>query len=558
METGAEIIRLRKAEDASADYSARILYPFLRYLEECRSPATATEALETSGLRRDEVLGRKSGWMSFDQFRDFLECVRRSLPDDAEFVEAATYKLAEGYGPLRFALWATTPQRVFELGARNMHLVSSVSRYEVLSSGPNHIHAKYYSDRAETADMCLSRRAQTMALPTLWGLPKAQLDVLHCMSHGDGFCEWQLRFFQRPAYLPAIGGALAGATIAGLSWYLQIDAQALAVTLPAAGAALGYGWESRRTYRRNLQLGQDMTDALRELAEHETEARQEISGLHQRQREWARLMEEQVRDRTALLQKVVEDVKELQLDRESKLQGVSHDLRNPLAVIQSGSELLAQEFDSDPELADLVTDMQHAVERMERLLGQLVQSASSERALIDVRPERVGVGALVDRLRRRLRALAHGSDVRTSVFRAREAPDTIETDPLLLDRVLDNLLTNATKYTWTGSIVVEVAGTPGYLTVKVSDTGRGIDDDQIRRIFEPEGSAPSERAPRSFGVGLSVVIHLLDQIGGRLEVMSRPGQGTTFWAHFPVVVQKRGRPTSDPTFDRIVTIRRST
>lgn len=554
----ADIIQLRPSEASKPDYNTRILYCFLRYLDDRYGRTVAEGALASAGLRRENVLGRTTAWMSFDQFRTFLEFVRRTVSDDAEFVGACTYKYAEGYGPLRFALWATTPQSVFELAVRNMHLVSSVSRYEIVSSGPNHIHAKYYSDRPETPDMCLSRRAHTMAMPTLWGLPKAQLDDLHCIANGDPYCEWHVRYFQRPAHLPALLGGVLGAAIAGLCLYLSVDAQALAVTLPLAGAALGYGWESRRTYRRNLDLGQAMTDALREVAENEAEARQELAGFNQRQRDWTRLMEEQVRDRTALLQRVVEDIKALQLDRENKLQGMSHDLRNPLSVIQSGADLLAHEFGSDAELSDLVLDMQHAVERMEKLLGQLLQSASSEKTLMDVRPEPVDVTALVDRLRRRLRALALGKDVRTSVFRAREAPEMIETDPLLLDRVLDNLITNATKYTWSGSIVVEVGGTPGYLMVKVSDTGRGIDSDQIRRIFEPEGSLPTERAPRSFGVGLSVVVHLLDQIGGRLEVMSKPGRGTTFWAHFPTEIERRGPVSDHPAFDRVVTIRRFT
>lgn len=557
MSSRADIIRLPGAEESSADYSARILYPLLRYLEDRVGPDAAREALAVSSLTREQILSHKPGWMSYLQFKAFLNYVRSTLQDDAAFIEASTYRLAEAYGPLRFALWATTPQRVLELAGRHMHLVSSVSRYEFLSSGPNHIHVKYFSDRPETHDMCLSRRAQAVALPTLWGLPKAHLDVLHCMSQGDAYCEWYLRMYRRPAYRPAFLGGLLGVALAALFFWLRVDVEALSITLPLAGAAIGYGWESRRTYRQNLALGEEMTDALRELADRETEARQEISGLHQRQRDWARLMEEQVRDRTEQLQKVVEDVRVLQLDRESKLQGVSHDLRNPLAVIQSGSDILAREA-LDPELADVVADMQNAVERMEKLLGQLVQSAASQRALIEVRPEPVDVAALVDRLRRRLRALAHGSEVRTSVFRTREAPDIIDTDPLLLDRVLDNLITNATKYTWTGSIVVEVAGMPGYLTVKVSDTGRGIDADKIRRIFEPEGSLPSERAPRSFGVGLSVVVQLLDQIGGRLEVMSRVGQGTTFWAHFPIQPTARGPKSEDPAFDRVVTIRRAT
>jgi signal transduction histidine kinase len=131
----------------------------------------------------------------------------------------------------------------------------------------------------------------------------------------------------------------------------------------------------------------------------------------------------------------------------------------------------------------------------------------------------------------------------------------------VFDRVVDNLLTNAAKYTDRGSIVVEVGGVPGFLTIKVSDTGKGIESTDIERIFQAEGSDQSKRAPHSFGVGLSVVVQLLAQIGGRLDVMSKPHSGTTFWAHFPVEAQTPVRPTmasgEREILHRVVTVRKA-
>ena len=90
-----------------------------------------------------------------------------------------------------------------------------------------------------------------------------------------------------------------------------------------------------------------------------------------------------------------------------------------------------------------------------------------------------------------------------------------------------------------GRYVVELDGTPGYLVIKVSDTGCGIASEDLERIFDPGGSNPKSRRGDSFGVGLSVVVQLLDQIGGRLEVMSRPAAGTTFWVNLPIVAERR-------------------
>ena len=121
-----------------------------------------------------------------------------------------------------------------------------------------------------------------------------------------------------------------------------------------------------------------------------------------------------------------------------------------------------------------------------------------------------------------------------SAFRTREAPDSIVTDATLFDRIVDNIVTNAAKYTDTGSIVVEISGSPGMLSIKVSDTGRGISPERLERVFI--GAEP-DRNPNvgdSLGVGLANTVRLLDQVGGRLEVISRPAMGTTVWIHVPV------------------------
>ena len=154
--------------------------------------------------------------------------------------------------------------------------------------------------------------------------------------------------------------------------------------------------------------------------------------------------------------------------------------------------------------------------------------------------------------------------MRTTAFATREVPDHLEIDPLALDRIIDNLLTNAVKYTDRGSIVIELDGTPGHLVIKVSDTGRGIEPDAVGGIFQAGGSTLDSRRGDSFGVGLSVVVQLLQQIGGRLEVMSKPASGTTFWVYLPVrrapprlpgPRSTRSRESTDEALRRVVRVR---
>ena len=147
--------------------------------------------------------------------------------------------------------------------------------------------------------------------------------------------------------------------------------------------------------------------------------------------------------------------------------------------------------------------------------------------------------------------------LKTSVFSTREMPERIWCHPIVFDRVVDNLLTNAVKYTERGSVLVELDGAPGFLTIKISDTGAGIDSSRLTGIFHPRGNG-QETSPESYGVGLSVVVSLLDELGGKLEVMSRVGVGTTFWARFPTNVgESPPIQQSGSAVDRVVTIRRT-
>ena len=107
------------------------------------------------------------------------------------------------------------------------------------------------------------------------------------------------------------------------------------------------------------------------------------------------------------------------------------------------------------------------------------------------------------------------------------------------------------------------ASEAGFLTLKLSDTGEGIPTDKVERIFRPRPAERADAAANSYGIGLSSVVRLLAQIGGRLDVMSKADVGTTFWAHFPVrppSINRAGRGTDDnleSMITRVVTIRKA-
>jgi signal transduction histidine kinase len=384
-------------------------------------------------------------------------------------------------------------------------LVSTVGRLVVVSQDRTRLHVRDERDGPPIGRLtCLVRQANIRALPTLWGLPVAHFREEACLGRGDATCELHMRWYAARSFAPMVFGAPLFGLVAfflmrlGLPWAGLTWVPAPAV-LASVGAGLGYLVEVARTERINQGTRNEMTGALRQLAAEEAEARRELVELHHRQKEWTRLVEEQVGERTRTLEHVVGGMRELQQERASTLLGFSHDLRSPLQIVQFGAELVRGRARADPHLMAVVDDMDQALEQMKRMLGDLVETASSQRVMPQFSSQNVDVPELTERLRRRLRALVHRGSVRATVSSRREAPPTIDIDPLILDRIVDNLLGNAAKYTARGSIVVELDGTPGFPVIKIADTGRGMDADQLERCFSPAWGRPvaGARARRS-------------------------------------------------------------
>jgi len=547
-----------------AQYNLRILRPLADYVR-AQHGAEALKKVAAAGRVLADDLDGKSHWVPIEQFESLLAAARALFPDDETFKKACVYRLAEAYGPMRYVLWATSPATVYRQAIRTYNLVSTDCHPRIISSDRTALDVRFERSVPISRISCLSRQAQTASLPTLWGLPPAHLREEGCIAHGDEACVYHLRWFDAKRWLPiAMGLAIGAGLAAWLAGTRHMNAVG-AVALTLLGLAIGYIYELHRTGSANVAVGNEINNALKLLAEEEADARREILALHQRQRDWSRMLEEDAAERTSAFQDVVDRIRATQFERDTTLRGFSHDLKNPLAVLRANTDYL-RESNPRPDVKDIVKDFDQVIDQMQRLLDDLVTVASNQTTFMQITPQKIEVATVTERLRRRLRALVHGRDIRASVFRTREAPEAISTDQILLDRVIDNILTNAAKYTERGSIVIELDGTPQSLIIKVSDTGRGIAPEDLEKTFRPGGSDRQMRATFSHGVGLSVVVQLLGQVGGRLEVMSKPAHGTTFWIHFPLDVPKRSDPPRagrekkleayGEVLDRVVTIRR--
>lgn len=546
-------------EVPAAELSVRTLGGLVRYVNDYFGAEALDETLDGTGLgRRDFEAG---SWASLECIEEVLARARKLFPDDESFKQAFAYRIAESLGPMRFLAWATSPRQLFTRCFNSIDALSSVSHVEVVEIGRSHVGVRYWSDHIETRLMCLSRQGQIGALPTLWGLPPAVFAERACIARGDAYCAYWIRWPERPRAWPLLVGGLAGsavaiaaATLVGAalppeSWW----------PLPLVGALVGQIYEHRRTNAKQLDFARHALEAMRELALGEADARRELLELHERQSQWSRALEDQVATRLETTERVLAVLDSERDEHAATLRVVSHDLRNPLSTLVALSWQIRDALDqADPLHRELLEDYRAALQQLEKLVDELVRAAHSGHVLPS-NPETLIVADLVDNLKRRLAALARGKDVRVDVLATREAPEKLEVDPLIFDRVVDNLLTNAAKHTEHGTIVLEARGTPGYLTIMICDTGAGIDQASIERIFKARGAPAREAGARGLGVGLPVVVRLMAQIGGRLEIMSRPGVGTTFWAHFPVAppptAQDEGVLEIDDLVHKVVNVR---
>jgi len=372
-------------------------------------------------------------------------------------------------------------------------------------------------------------------MPTIWwGLRAAHLEEDGCIARGDAACTYHLRWYQ-PLGLrwTLFGGIVGGAVGVFVTPFTHSILTALSVTI--VGLLAGSLASLRRLFSESLTFEQETLLSVEKLVEEHGSAVQGLLALHQRQEAWNDILEEKIAQRTTTLESVVSELRGLRERRISAIRGFSHDMRNPLTVLRVNLNMLEAEIaDKDPNTRELIDDIELAVSRLDDLLKGLMTVAIADTDTYELRPERIEIAPLVERLRRHLQALVIGRDIRVSIFRTREAPDAIEADEMFFNRVVDNLLSNAVKYTERGSIIVEVGGTPGRLCLKISDTGRGIAQDRLEKVFITRQRDPKPVVGDSYGLGLANVARLLDQIRGRLEVMSKPGVGTTFWVYFPL------------------------
>jgi heavy metal sensor kinase len=208
---------------------------------------------------------------------------------------------------------------------------------------------------------------------------------------------------------------------------------------------------------------------------------------------------------------------------------LAHELRTPIAALRGEIELAAMNPDSGEAYRRTAASQLEELDRLKRLIDQLLTLARAESGQIPLSRERVDLGALAASAVDQVELVAQASGLELT---CETSPDAfVNGDAEWLERLLLNLLDNAFKFTPRGGRVrVLVSAGASQICLEVSDTGIGMPPDVLPHVFERFYRADPARSSseRGVGLGLSLVKWIADRHDGAVQASSGPGQGSTF------------------------------
>lgn len=223
---------------------------------------------------------------------------------------------------------------------------------------------------------------------------------------------------------------------------------------------------------------------------------------------------------------------------------LGHELRNPLSALGISLHLVDRHgASSDPRVKKALDTCHRQVQHLTRMVDDLLDVSRINRGKVELRKERLDLRSIVRSSVAVMRARAEEMGIEIAM----QVPDDeicLVGDPTRLEQIINNLLSNATKYTPSGgrvtvSLTMEANG-HAWAVLRVKDTGRGIPPQMLERIFDMfvQVSPSQDRTHRGLGVGLTLVRSLVEMHGGKVEAVSEgEGKGSEFIVRLPALAQ---------------------
>ncbi len=211
---------------------------------------------------------------------------------------------------------------------------------------------------------------------------------------------------------------------------------------------------------------------------------------------------------------------------------MSHELRRPITNIKTLTESLLLGAKNDPEMAQkFLEQINGEVDRLTKLVNALLNISKIKSGKLSQAKKKINLKSKADESIKLLQPIADKNKTKIT----NEIPDEYQifADPEQIEHVIQNLIENAIKYSPEGSSIFIRPG-PSTGSFKIDDTGIGIAPNEISKIFERFYRVDRTRAKGSSGLGLSIVKNVIDLHGGKIDVKSEPGKGSSFIIYLPI------------------------
>ncbi len=302
--------------------------------------------------------------------------------------------------------------------------------------------------------------------------------------------------------------------------FMEIVREIFGVTLAALMSVAGLiGWFMARRALRGVEA---VTRTAREISQ---------GALHQRVP--LQSQGDEINELAATFNAMVDRIQTLIAGMREVTDNIAHDLRSPVTRIRGIAEMALTPRATAGEFAAMTANTIEECDRLLEMINTMLDIAETEAGVAELRSEDVDLAALVRDACELFAPLAEDKGI---VVVAETEPDVaVAGDRQRLQRMVANLLDNAIKYTPSGgTVTVSVHGNAETAMLAVSDTGIGIADQDLPRVFERFYRGDRSRTQTGTGLGLSLARAIASAHGGAITVASTPGAGSTFTVTLPL------------------------
>ena len=511
---------------------------------------TEAVALDIDGVKQAHV--SRAGAVSSDARSDFAPSAgfQRALQGKPEYGPVYFVQNSEPYMTIAYPIeqYAGTVIGVIQAEVNLKYIWDVVSNIKTGEAGYAYVVTRS-GDLIAHRDISLVLRRQNLghltqikgAFQVASGVPRPKVTLASNLEgkrviSSSAFIpslQWMV-FIERPAeeaYTPLYasmlrtsGFLLVGFSMAVLaSWFVGRRVVRPIESLRRGVERIGKG---DLTYRLDLKTGDEieiLADEFNEMAGHLRDA---YTGL-----------ERKVAERTQELTVANEKLEEASQLKSQFLANVNHELRTPVSAIIGYARLVlrATEGQIAPLQSENLRDLLNNAERLLNQIDSLLDFAKIEAGKMEVHVQPVNVNEVIQAAISTIEQSLNGSSVRI-IREIDPGIAALNTDREKLRQIVLNLLDNAVKFTEQGEIKIAASQQNGSFKLAVSDTGIGIEKEDLNKIFEEfhRGDSSSTKKYRGTGLGLAIVKQFVNLLGGEVAVESEVGKGSVFTVTLPL------------------------